>query len=201
MLADGVAEGRRIFANTIKYVLMGTSSNFGNMFSAAGASAFLPFLPMLPSPDPAEQPALRHQPAGHPDRQTSTRSSCAARRTGTSASSAGSCSSSARSARSSTSSPSRVMLGVFHAGPALFRTGWFVESLATQTPGDLRDPHPAGPVLPQPAEPAAAAGGARGGGRRVRCCPPRRWPSRSASSRCRRRSSPRSPGWSSPTSR
>ena len=49
MLADGVVEGRRIFANTIKYVLMGTSSNFGNMFSAAGASLFLPFLPMLPS--------------------------------------------------------------------------------------------------------------------------------------------------------
>jgi Mg2+-importing ATPase len=49
VLADGVVEGRRIFANTIKYVLMGTSSNFGNMFSAAGASAFLTFLPMLPS--------------------------------------------------------------------------------------------------------------------------------------------------------
>lgn len=49
VLADGVAEGRRIFANTMKYVLMGTSSNFGNMFSAAGASIFLPFLPMLPS--------------------------------------------------------------------------------------------------------------------------------------------------------
>ena len=39
VLADGVAEGRRIFANTIKYVLMGTSSNFGNMFSAAVAVA------------------------------------------------------------------------------------------------------------------------------------------------------------------
>src|SRR6201999_4462561 len=49
VLADGVAEGRRIFANTIKYVLMGTSSNFGNLFSAAGASLFLGFLPMLPS--------------------------------------------------------------------------------------------------------------------------------------------------------
>src|SRR5512135_1613901 len=48
VLADGVIEGRRIFANTIKYVLMGTSSNFGNMFSAAGASLFLGFLPMLP---------------------------------------------------------------------------------------------------------------------------------------------------------
>jgi P-type Mg2+ transporter len=49
VLADGVMGGRRIFANTMKYVLMGTSSNFGNMFSAAGASLFLKFLPMLPS--------------------------------------------------------------------------------------------------------------------------------------------------------
>jgi P-type Mg2+ transporter len=49
VLAEGVMEGRRIFANTLKYVLMATSSNFGNMFSAAGASLFLTFLPMLPS--------------------------------------------------------------------------------------------------------------------------------------------------------
>ncbi len=49
VLADGIIEGRRIFANTLKYVLMATSSNFGNMFSAAGASLFLSFLPMLPS--------------------------------------------------------------------------------------------------------------------------------------------------------
>lgn len=49
VLADGVAEGRRTFANTVKYVLMATSSNFGNMFSAAGASLFLSFLPMLPT--------------------------------------------------------------------------------------------------------------------------------------------------------
>jgi hypothetical protein len=49
VLAEGVMEGRRIFANTMKYVLMATSSNFGNMFSAAGASVFLSFLPMLPS--------------------------------------------------------------------------------------------------------------------------------------------------------
>ncbi|MEI6478122.1 MAG: magnesium-translocating P-type ATPase [bacterium] len=49
VIAEGVKEGRRIFANTIKYILMGTSSNFGNMFSVAGASFFLPFLPMTPS--------------------------------------------------------------------------------------------------------------------------------------------------------
>jgi Mg2+-importing ATPase len=48
VLAGGIREGRKIFGNTIKYILMGTSSNFGNMFSAAAASIFLPFLPMLP---------------------------------------------------------------------------------------------------------------------------------------------------------
>ena len=48
VLADGVREGRRTFANIMKYVMMGTSSNFGNMFSMAGAALFLPFLPMLP---------------------------------------------------------------------------------------------------------------------------------------------------------
>jgi len=49
ILADGIGEGRRIFANTIKYVLMGTSSNFGNMASAGAGSLFLGFLPMLPT--------------------------------------------------------------------------------------------------------------------------------------------------------
>jgi len=48
VMAAGINEGRKIFGNTIKYILMGTSSNFGNMFSAAAASVFLPFLPMLP---------------------------------------------------------------------------------------------------------------------------------------------------------
>ena len=48
VLHDGVLEGRRTFANVRKYIMMGTSSNFGNMFSMAAASVFLPFLPMLP---------------------------------------------------------------------------------------------------------------------------------------------------------
>ncbi len=48
VLVDGVREGRRTFANIMKYVMMGTSSNFGNMFSMAGAVLLLPFLPMLP---------------------------------------------------------------------------------------------------------------------------------------------------------
>lgn len=48
VLEEGVREGRRTFANTLKYVFMATSANFGNMFSMAGASLLLPFLPLLP---------------------------------------------------------------------------------------------------------------------------------------------------------
>ncbi len=132
ILADGVVQGRRIFANTMKYVLMGTSSNFGNMFSAAGASLLLGFLPMLPSQIllnnllyDTSQLAI---PTDNADPEQLFR-------------------------------PSRwdvrlirrfmlffgpisslfdfatfaIMLQVFHAGPPLFRSGWFVECLATQT--------------------------------------------------------------------
>lgn len=48
VIAEGVQEGRLTFANTLKYVFMATSANFGNMFSMAGVSLFLPFLPLLP---------------------------------------------------------------------------------------------------------------------------------------------------------
>jgi len=48
VLKDGVTEGRKTFGNIVKYIKMGSSSNFGNMFSMTGASLFLPFLPMLP---------------------------------------------------------------------------------------------------------------------------------------------------------
>ena len=48
VLIEGIKEGRRTFANTQKYIFMATSANFGNMFSMAGASIFLPFLPLLP---------------------------------------------------------------------------------------------------------------------------------------------------------
>jgi Mg2+-importing ATPase len=48
VLREGIVLGRKTFANTLKYVFMATSANFGNMFSMAGASLFLPFLPMLP---------------------------------------------------------------------------------------------------------------------------------------------------------
>jgi len=49
VLASGIVEGRKAFGNVMKYLLMGTSSNFGNMFSMAGATLFLQFLPMLPT--------------------------------------------------------------------------------------------------------------------------------------------------------
>ena len=48
VLEGGVIEGRKVFANILKYIRMGASSNFGNMFSVLGASAFLPFIPMAP---------------------------------------------------------------------------------------------------------------------------------------------------------
>ena len=48
VLADGIREGRKTFTNTLKYILINTGSTFGNMFSVAGASLLLPFLPMLP---------------------------------------------------------------------------------------------------------------------------------------------------------
>jgi Mg2+-importing ATPase len=132
VLADGVMEGRRIFANTLKYVLMATSSNFGNMFSAAGASLFLSFLPMLPS-----QILLNNLlydtgqlaiPTDRADPETL-----------------------ARPAAWDIGFVRRfmivfgpvssifdfltffVLLQVLHAGHAEFRSGWFVESLATQT--------------------------------------------------------------------
>jgi Mg2+-importing ATPase len=131
-LADGVVEGRRIFANTIKYILMATSSNFGNMFSAAAASAFLKFLPMLPSqillnnllydmsqttiPTDRVDPEMVARPAHWDTRFI--------RRFMTYFGPISSLFDFATFA---------VMLKVFHAGESMFQTGWFVESLATQT--------------------------------------------------------------------
>jgi P-type Mg2+ transporter len=132
VLADGVAEGRRIFANTIKYVLMGTSSNFGNMASAAGASLFLSFLPMLPSQIllnnllyDTSQLAI---PTDNVDEEQLRRPShwdiAFIRRFMIYFGPLSSVFDFATFA---------VMLWIFHSGPAQFRSGWFVESLATQT--------------------------------------------------------------------
>jgi len=132
VLHEGIIEGRKAFGNVMKYLLMGTSSNFGNMFSMAVASLFLPFLPMLPTQillnnflyDLAQVTI----PTDHVDKTFIHK-------------------------------PQRwnvkmirdfmiyigplsslydfmtffALLKVFHASEQLFHTGWFVESLATQT--------------------------------------------------------------------
>jgi len=132
VLHEGIIEGRKSFGNVMKYLLMGTSSNFGNMFSMAAASVFLPFLPMLPTQillnnflyDLAQVTI----PTDHVD-------------------------------QSFIHKPQRwnvklirdfmiyigpvssiydfltfiALLKVFSASEQLFHTGWFVESLATQT--------------------------------------------------------------------
>jgi len=132
ILHNGIIEGRRASANVMKYLLMGTSSNFGNMFSMAGASVFLPFLPMLPTQillnNFLYDTAQITIPTDKVDEQYIRR-------------------------------PRRwdmklirnfmifigpissiydfltfyVLLHFFHAGQREFHTGWFVESLATQT--------------------------------------------------------------------
>ncbi|HET8601005.1 MAG TPA: magnesium-translocating P-type ATPase [Segeticoccus sp.] len=132
VVADGIAEGRRVFTNTIKYVLMGTSSNFGNMFSAAAASAFLAFLPMLPSQIllnnllyDASQLAI---PTDRVDPEQLRRPShwdiAGVRRFMLFFGPISSLFDFLTFA---------LMLVPFHATPALFRAGWFAESLATQT--------------------------------------------------------------------
>lgn len=132
VLADGVTEGRRIFANTIKYVLMGTSSNFGNMFSASVASVVLPFLPMLPGQillnnllydtgqlaipgdrvDPEQLRAPSHWDIGFIRRFMLL---------------FGPISSLFDFATFA------LMMLVFHAAEGEFQAGWFIESIATQT--------------------------------------------------------------------
>lgn len=131
VLYDGVFEGRRTFCNVMKYIRMGTSSNFGNMLSMAGASVLLPFLPMRPiqillnnllydvselaipldevDPEQLERPArwdLRF-----------VRLFMAVLGTLSSVFDA---------------ATFGVLLLFFHVGPALFQTSWFMESLTTQ---------------------------------------------------------------------
>jgi len=132
VLHNGILEGRKAFGNVIKYLLMGTSSNFGNMFSMAGAFVFLPFLPMLPSqillntflynlsqvtiPTDNVDASFIRKPQ-HWDIKL------------------------IRHFMIFIGPVSSIfdfmtffiMLRVFNAGPVLFHTGWFVESLATQT--------------------------------------------------------------------
>ena len=131
VLADGVEEGRRTFTNILKYVRMGTSSNFGNMLSMALASLVLPFLPLLPVQillnnllydlseigipfdrvDPQDLARPRAWDMGGILRFTVV-----------------------MGALSSVFDIATfaVLIWGFKAGPELFRTAWFVESMATQ---------------------------------------------------------------------
>jgi P-type Mg2+ transporter len=127
VLVAGVKEGRITFANTLKYVFMATSANFGNMFSMAGISLFLPFLPLLPS-----QILLTNLLTDFPELTIATD----------------------RVDRELTNQPRRMnikfirnfmvvfgllssvfdyltfwaLLSLLHAQPEQFRTGWFIES-------------------------------------------------------------------------
>ncbi len=132
VLADGVVEGRRIFANTIKYVLMGTSSNFGNMFSASIASVVLAFLPMLPSQIllnnllyDASQLAIPTDRVDPEQLRAPAHWNIAAIRRFMLI--FGPISSLFDFATFG------LMLLVFQAAPPEFRSGWFIESIATQT--------------------------------------------------------------------
>jgi P-type Mg2+ transporter len=132
VLHQGIIEGRKAFGNVMKYLLMGTSSNFGNMFSMAGASLFLPFLPMLPTqillnnflydlaqvtiPTDRVDQTYIHKPHRWDIRLI-------------------------RDFMLYIGPISSlydfltfyVLLKIFHASEQFFHTGWFVESLATQT--------------------------------------------------------------------
>jgi len=131
IIRRGIEEGRRTFANTLKYVLTTTSANLGNMASMAAASLFLPFLPLLAGQillnnflsdvpafglaDDSVDPELVDRPRrwdmgfiGRFMVEFGVLSSAFDLLT------------------------FAVLLGVFHASPALFRTGWFVESLLTE---------------------------------------------------------------------
>jgi Mg2+-importing ATPase len=131
VLHEGVLEGRRTFANIMKYIMMGTSSNFGNMFSMAGASLFLPFLPMLPTQillnnilyDISEVPIPLDRVDSEEVRAPRVLDIGVIRRF--------------MLVIGPISSAFDfltfyVMLVVLSANEALFRTGWFVESLTTQ---------------------------------------------------------------------
>jgi P-type Mg2+ transporter len=131
VLHDGVVEGRRTFANVMKYIMMATSSNFGNMLSMAAASVLLPFLPMLPAQillnnllydasqsaipfdgvDPAELQRPHDWDARFIRRFTLIFGTL--------------------SSLFDFATFAILRLG-FHAEAASFRTGWFLESMATQ---------------------------------------------------------------------
>lgn len=132
VLLDGVREGRKTYGNIMKYLMMGTSSNFGNMVSMAGASLFLPFLPMLPVQILLNNLLYDFSELAVPSDSVD---------------------------EEYMRTPKKwdivfikkfmiifgpisslidiatfvILLVIFHAGAGLFQTGWFVESLVTQS--------------------------------------------------------------------
>ena len=106
VLDEGVLEGRKVFSNIIKYVRMGASSNFGNMFSVLGASIFVPFLPMLPVQILTNNLLYDIGQTAIPTDAVDAEQIADAAHRGTSRSSRASSSSSARARRSSTTRPS-----------------------------------------------------------------------------------------------
>ncbi len=132
VLEDGVVEGRKTFGNIIKYIRMGASSNFGNMFSMTGASLFLPFLPMLPIQILLNNFLYDISQVGIPTDNVETTYLSRPRRWNVSSIKNfmivfGPISSAFDFLTFGT------LIWVFRASPALFHTGWFLESLLTQT--------------------------------------------------------------------
>jgi Mg2+-importing ATPase len=132
VLHNGITDGRKALGNVIKYLLMGTSSNFGNMFSMAGASVFLPFLPMLPTQILLNNFLYDLAQVTIPTDNVDENFTCRPRRWDIAI---------VRKFMICIGPISSiydfltffVMLKVFEASEPLFHTGWFVESLATQT--------------------------------------------------------------------
>jgi len=131
VVADGVEEGRRTFANILKYVRMGASSNFGNMLSMAAASLFLPFLPMLPTQILLNNLLYDLSEVGIPFDTVRPEATAKPQvwNMGALMRFAG--------VMGPLSSAFDLLtfaglLLVFHATPESFRTAWFVESMATQ---------------------------------------------------------------------
>ena len=132
ILHKGIIEGRRASANVLKYLLMGTSSNFGNMLSMAGASVFLPFLPMLPTQILLNNFLYDTAQITIPSDNVDEEYIGAPRRWNMSL---------IRNFMILIGPISSlydfltfyVLLHFFQAGQKEFHTGWFVESLATQT--------------------------------------------------------------------
>lgn len=132
ILANGVLEGRKVFSNSMKYILMGTSSDFGNMLSMSISSFFLPFLPMLPSQVllndlmyDVSQTTVSSDNVDYEDIKKPKKFNI-------------------KNIKSFMLffgpisslydfATFAIMLGIFHASAIMFQTGWFIESIATQT--------------------------------------------------------------------